>query len=71
MTSRHVCRLREEVEQLREAIDENEQLNKTLKLELGVYDKMAADGNDVSTTGLYFHDHPLQIILYMYSVQHT
>ena len=47
-----MCRLREEVEQLREAIDENEQLNKTLKLELGVYDKMAADGNDVSTTGL-------------------
>ena len=57
-----MCRLREEVEQLREAIDENEQLNKTLKLELGVYDKMAADGNDVSTTGLYFHANSLKII---------
>ena len=36
------------MEQLREAVTENEQLNQTLKLELGVYDKMAADGQNTS-----------------------
>ena len=35
--------MKEELNRLEAALGENEELNKTLKLELSVYDKMAAD----------------------------
>ncbi len=37
------CRLKEELNALQEQVHENEQLNKTLRLELSVYDKMHDD----------------------------
>ena len=37
--------MKEELNRLEAALGENEELNKTLKLELSVYDKMAADNH--------------------------
>ena len=48
----HVCiaaRLKDELNRLTEALGENEELNKTLRLELSVYDKMAAADNPSSS----------------------
>ena len=47
----HGCiaaRLKDELNRLTEALGENEELNKTLRLELSVYDKMAAADNPSS-----------------------
>ena len=47
----HGCiaaRLKDELNRLTEARGENEELNKTLRLELSVYDKMAAADNPSS-----------------------
>ena len=48
----YVCvaaRLKDELNRLTEALGENEELNKTLRLELSVYDKMAAADNPSSS----------------------